>query len=80
MMRKTTLARVVDGRERYYILSLAQNLFGEWELDRVYGALRNKRPTGKLREFYDSLEVAVMSFESILKSKTAKGYAPLILC
>jgi predicted DNA-binding WGR domain protein len=78
MMQKVMLVRVEKGRERYYKLSISKNLFGDFELDRVYGATRNKKPTRSLREFFGSLEDAVCFFNTTLKSKTAKGYIPFI--
>lgn len=79
-MRKTTLARVVDGRKRYYTMSISLNLLGEYELDKVYGSMKNKKPTGCIREFFVSFDDALYSLHTTLKSKTAKGYAPLMFC
>jgi len=68
------LTRVVNGRERYYIISIYQTLFGEVCLERIYGSTKNKKPTGSIRSFFSALQDAKELYSQILQNKTHKGY------
>ena len=68
------LKRIFDDKERYYKLSLHRTLFGDFCLERVYGATRNRTPTGKKAEFFSSYDDAYSRFEAILRQKISKGY------
>lgn len=74
-MLKKTLYRVCNERERYYHVSLYKTLFGEFCIERIYGALKNKKPTGSKREFFDSVSDAKARYRSIMKAKASKGYS-----
>lgn len=71
---KTIMTRSVKGRVRYYTLELIPNLFGEWMVVRTYGSIKKLKPTGVIREIYDSAEVAAESIQSLISAKLKKGY------
>ncbi len=71
---KTTMTRSVKGRVRYYTLELIPNLFGEWMVVRTYGSIKKLKPTGVIREIYDSAEAAAESMQSLICAKLKKGY------
>jgi predicted DNA-binding WGR domain protein len=75
---KAKLIRLVESKERYYVVSINPTLIGEWELLKVFGATRNKKPTGIVREYYASEVDAQTAYANTLKSKTLRGYIPLI--
>jgi len=53
---------------------LIPNLFGEWMVVRTYGSIKKLKPTGVIREIYDSAEVAAESIQSLINAKLKKGY------
>jgi len=75
---KAKLTRIVDGRERYYTVSVNPTLIGTWELSKVFGATRNKKPTGTIREYYDKESDALSAYSGTLRNKKLRGYIPLI--
>lgn len=76
---KTTMTRSVKGRVRYYTLELIPNLFGEWMLMRTYGSIKQRKPTGVIREIYDSVEEAFHSMQLLIRAKEKKRvYAVMI--
>jgi O-6-methylguanine DNA methyltransferase len=50
---KVTLYREVKGKVRYYSLALYPTLFGEYLLVREFGGVKNKRPTGVMKEYFE---------------------------
>lgn len=72
---KTQLKRVCDNRERYYTISLYTTLFGYFCIERVYGASKNKTPTGIKREYFNEVSEAKSQYSSIMKAKISKGYS-----
>lgn len=71
---KVLLYRVVGNRERYYIMNLSQNLFGDYCLEKIYGSVCNKTPTREIRDFFEDKAVAMAEFSKTLKAKMSKGY------
>jgi len=71
---KKELKRVCKDKERYYVISLYQTLFGYFCIERIYGASKNKSHTGRIRDFFNELEEAQEYFFSIMKAKKSKGY------
>lgn len=71
---KQKLLRICEERERYYDIHLYKTLFGEFCIERIYGATRNKKPTGMVREFFEAQDEALSKFTSIMKAKISKGY------
>ena len=63
-----------QGTVRYYKLCLFFTLFGDFVLEREYGNIHFKAPTGKKREFFDSYDDAYRRYNNILKQKRKKGY------
>lgn len=68
------LKRVINNRERYYILSMYRTLFGNYCLERVYGATNNKAPTGQIKEYFCELNDAQEKYDELIKQKKSKGY------
>ena len=74
MWRKTLVRRTECGNTRYYRLELHPTLFNEYIVEREYGNVRYRRPTGiKIDYFYDE-ESAKSRYLSILRQKKNKGY------
>ena len=71
---KIKLIRVVNNKERYYQVELFTTLFGDFCVEREYGASKNKTATGKIKQYFNDLFIAQQYFNSILKTKVAKGY------
>lgn len=61
--------------ERYYRVLVQQNLFGEWELVRVWGGLHS-RLGGYLVEAADSEVAALALASAVARQRTAHGYRP----
>lgn len=75
-MRKK-LYRVVLGNERYYYLSLELTMFGDFCLERIFGASKNKKPTRVIKEYFVNKQLAEEKYFAVIKSKIAKGYISL---
>jgi len=60
--------------KRYYEISLWENLFGEYVVERIYGNCSYKTPTGMKKDFFDSYEKAIRFYNSIAARKNKKGY------
>ncbi|MDD3465607.1 MAG: WGR domain-containing protein [Campylobacterales bacterium] len=73
-MYKQTLTRKVGNRIRYYTLDLQMDLFGEYIVNKIFGSICNKKPTGFKREYFQTRESAIISFKRNLALKMAKGY------
>lgn len=74
-MQRITLHRITEqGHIRYYRVELFATLFGEFVVEREYGAARNKSATGKKKTEYGSLNDAKDAFMMIIGSKKKKGY------
>lgn len=71
---KTTLKRTVNSKERYYVLELIANLFGEYLVIRTYGSCSNAKPTGVISNTYQTLNTAQEAMEKVLHEKHKRGY------
>ena len=71
------LHREVNHRIRYYSLAIYKNLFGEYILEKKYGSLKNKRPTGIKREYYIHLNDALFACTIKIQAKLKRGYKKL---
>ena len=69
-----TMIRVVNAKKRYYKISLHYTLIGLFCVDRIYGACRNKKPTGRKREYFEDIQDAFNKFQTTIKTKESKGY------
>jgi predicted DNA-binding WGR domain protein len=49
-------------------------LFGEFIIERTYGNIRYKTPTGIKKEFFNSMKEAGVAFEKLINQKKKKGY------
>jgi len=74
-MLRIKLYRVCNERVRYYDMLLYKTLFGDFCIERIYGSLKNKRPTGLKKEFFASISDAKARYFSIMKAKKSKGYS-----
>jgi hypothetical protein len=54
---------------------LYETLFGDFCIERIYGSLKNKKPTGLKKEFFESVSDAKARYFSIMKAKKSKGYS-----
>ena len=68
------LIRKVKGRLRLYNLSLQRNLFNEYLVTKTYGAIRNKKASRELSEYFNEERNAKNHFNEILNLKLKKGY------
>ena len=71
---QVTLNRVVSNRERYYCIFLFVTLFGDFCVERKYGAVKNKKPTRIIKEYYNSLIEAKKHYQKLFNAKISKGY------
>jgi len=68
------LYREVNYRVRYYSIRVYKTLFGEYLLEKRYGSLKNKRPTGITKEYYENIELTVSAIKKIVSLKLKRGY------
>ena len=73
-MYSLKLIRVCNDKQRYYKLLVYQTLFGTFCVERIYGSVKNKKPTGRKREFFLQQDEAKKKYSLLLNSKIAKGY------
>ena len=59
--------------ERGYTLSLEQDLFGDWILNRRWYGLRSKRH-GRKMEVFSSEEAALKKFSDVSRTRVRRGY------
>lgn len=71
---KILLTKICNGKERFYFVSLSRNLFDEYVLERIYGNISNKTPTGKKINIFNSLNDSKNMFENIVKKKLKRFY------
>jgi len=69
-----TLYREVNGKVRYYRLVVYLTLFGEYLFVREYGAVKNKKPTRTIKEYFPNLLDVQSACEFFMISKLKKGY------
>jgi len=73
------LQREVNHRVRYYSLKIYKTLFGEYVLEKKYGSIKNKAPTGIKLEYYDKLEDALIAIKKRVQEKLKRGYTDMLL-
>ena len=73
----TSLYREVNGKVRYYKIKTYLTLFGEYLLVREWGGVDNKSATGKKLQYFSSLKDLHSTIETLLYTKTLKGYNTL---
>ncbi|MDD4855477.1 MAG: WGR domain-containing protein [Sulfuricurvum sp.] len=71
---KLMMKRTLNTRERYYQIELIPNLFGETLLIRTYGSSSKTKPTGVIREFYDSDQEVKQQMIVLIAQKHKRGY------
>jgi predicted DNA-binding WGR domain protein len=72
---KLTLYREVNKNIRYYTLKLYPTLFGEFLLIKEFGGVKNKKPTGIIKEYFSHIEECKNALDLLLYEKIKKGYA-----
>lgn len=60
------------GTVRYYKLELFCTLFGEFVVERKYGNVHFKSPTGIKKDLFESYDDASVIFKQLLKQKQKK--------
>ena len=68
------LYREVNYRVRYYSIRVYKTLFRGYLLEKKFGSLKNKRPTGVIKEYYDNIDQAVLAITKIVILKLKRGY------
>ncbi len=68
------LYREVKHRVRYYSIRVYKTLFGGYLLEKRFGSLKNKRPTGVIKEYYDNTDQTLSAIKKIVALKLKKGY------
>lgn len=75
MMWRVTLYRKTGrGSTRYYKIEMSPTLFNGFIVEREYGNVRNRGPTGIRKNCYDSISEAEKFYTGILRQKRRKGY------
>jgi len=68
------LYKKVKSNYRYYSLEIYKSIFGEYILEKKYGNLKNKSPTGVIREYYQNIQEVYEAYSIILNKKLKRGY------
>jgi predicted DNA-binding WGR domain protein len=76
---KLTLYREVNKNIRYYTLKLCPTLFGEFLLIKEFGGVKNKKPTGIIKEYFSHIEECKNAFDLLVYEKIKKGYSQSII-
>ncbi|MDQ7061855.1 MAG: WGR domain-containing protein [Sulfurimonas sp.] len=72
--KKLILLRNVENSTRYYLLQVFKTLFDNYLLIREYGALKNRKPTGLIKMYFNTEKECEIELEKILRNKINKGY------
>jgi len=73
---QTKLYRKIDSKHiRYYFIELQKTLFGDYIVERIYGNLLNRAPTGKRINYFNTKEEAEKFFNKTINKKQKKGYS-----
>jgi len=73
-MRAKLYKKIDDKHIRYYFINLFPTLFGEYVVERVYGSIFNRSPTGIKKDYFNDFSKAKMFFEKVLFKKRKRGY------
>ncbi|WP_294967064.1 WGR domain-containing protein [Sulfurimonas sp.] len=68
------LQREVNGRLRYYKISIYPTLFDEYLLEREFGSFKNKKPTRIIKKYFQNLTIALDEFNEIYSTRIKRGY------
>jgi len=71
---KETLFKSNRGNIRYYKIELFLSLFDDYIVEREYGNIRYKAPTGIRKNLFSSFKAAKDFYNSIIKKKKQRGY------
>lgn len=69
------LYREVNSHIRYYSLKVYKTLFDEYVLEKEYGNIKNKAPTGVKRDYFKTLSSALIARTKKIQEKIKKGYS-----
>lgn len=74
-MYRHILKRTVNNNVRYLKLSIYPTLFDDLFLvEKVYGSVKNKKPTGVIKSFFRSYNEANIDLNKYIATKIKKGY------
>lgn len=59
---------------RYYKLELFLSLFGDYIVEREYGNIAYKAPTGERKNIFDSKDKAKEFYTKIMETRKKRGY------
>lgn len=68
------LYKEVNHKVRYYSMKIYKTLFGEYLLEKRYGSLKNKSPTGIKQEYFTKREDALLAIQTKIQEKLKRGY------
>ncbi|WP_187648726.1 WGR domain-containing protein [Nitrosophilus labii] len=74
MKRVSLIRQTKKGNIRYYRIELFLTLFGDYILEREYGNIRYKGPTGIRKNYFARFDEAIAQYDKIIKQKIRKGY------
>ena len=60
---------------RYYKLKLYPTLFGDILLIKEFGSIKNKKPTGIIKEYFSHIEECLKAIDFFVYEKIKKGYS-----
>lgn len=74
-MNRVYLERRIDDKHtRYYKIEYFATLFGDILLERIYGNVSYKKPTGHIKKYYSNMKDANDVFTLVLREKIKRGY------
>ena len=68
------LYKEVNHKVRYYSMKIYKTLFGEYLLEKRYGSLKNRSPTGIRQEYFAKREDALVAVQIKIQEKLKRGY------
>ena len=69
------LFKTAKSRVNYYKLDIYPTLFGDFFIQREYGALHHSKPTNTIKEYFATNKEALLGMLDIAVDKRRKGYA-----
>ena len=73
-MKTTTLKRKVNKNIRYIKLDIYKTLFKLYMVEQIFGSVKNNKPTGIIKKFFNTFSEAKNYFIRYVNLKIKKGY------
>ena len=73
-MIRILLTKIVNDKERFYLIIINKNIFNEYILERIYGNTNNSSFTGKKSNIIENIEDAIIILKDIVRLKQKKHY------